>query len=106
MSIFASQVTKVVPIPGAEPHTMTIRKLSGAEYAEVIQLFKADSPVWRNKAIEYGVTAWSLSEKRTVEAMADLVDEAVDAVALDVMKLTKPAWFETKAEAAAEEKNG
>lgn len=105
MSIFASQVTKVVSIPGAEPHTMTIRRLSGGEFAEVIQLFKADSPVWRNKAIGYGVTEWSLSEARTVEAMADLVDEAVDAVALEVMKLTKPAWFTTKDEADAAEKN-
>lgn len=106
MSIFASQVTKVVPIPGVEGQTMTIRKLSARQFAETIALFRANSPVWRDKAIEFGVTEWSLNIPRTVEAMADLVDEVVDAIALDVMKLTKPAFFQSKDDAEAEQKNG
>jgi hypothetical protein len=105
MSIFASQVTKEVPIPGAEPHTMTVRKLSARQFQEVVALFRADSLIWRDKAIEYGVTAWTLEQPIGVEAFADLVDEVVDAAALEVMKLTKPTWFATKAEAEVELKN-
>ena len=104
-SMFASQVTKVVEVPGYEPATMTVRKLSGSQYAEVIGLFKADSPLWRNKAIEYGVTGWSLNVPRTPDAMRDLVDEVVDAVALEVVKLTKPSWFTSPEVQADERKN-
>jgi len=104
-SMFASQVTKVVEVPGFAPATMTVQKLSGAQYAEVIGLFKADSPLWRNKAIEYGVTGWSLKVPRTAEAMLDLVDEVVDAIAIEVVKLTKPLWFTSPEVQADEQKN-
>lgn len=106
MSVFASQVTKVVPVPGAEPHTMTVRKLSGRQYATVIGLFKANDPTWRNKAIEFGVTAWTLDKPLEVASLDDLVDEVVDAIGIEVMKLTKPAFFLTEGEQQADQKNG
>lgn len=57
-----------------------------------------------------GLVAWSFKDgdkpkKLTPAAVADMSDELLELVALEVLKLTKPALFETKKQAERERKN-
>lgn len=55
---------------------------------------------------QHGVTAWSYPRPVTPAAIADLDDEALEWMAVEVMKLTKPALFQTVEEVEADRKNG
>jgi len=53
-----------------------------------------------------GVKAWTYAEEVTPAAIDDLVEEALEFFATAVLKLTKPALFQTDEEREAARKNG
>ena len=54
--------------------------------------------------VKSGLVAWSYNRPVAPEAIEDLDDEAVDFIATEVLRRTKPALFHATEEAAAEEK--
>jgi predicted butyrate kinase (DUF1464 family) len=60
----------------------------------------------RRTVIASGLLAWSYETPKTLETLADLEDEAAEFVAHAILKLTKPALFQTADEAEADRKNG
>lgn len=55
--------------------------------------------------VRYGVKAWSYDIPVSSESIDDMDDDAVDFVATEIMRLTKPALFQTKDEREAAQKN-
>lgn len=55
--------------------------------------------------VKTGVSAWTYPQAVTAEAIDDLVDEALEQLATAVLKLTKPALFQTDEERAEARKN-
>jgi hypothetical protein len=54
-----------------------------------------------------GLVAWSYDRPMDADAIDDLDDEAIDFVALEVLRLTKPGLFATnEADLAAQKKSG
>ncbi len=140
MSIFASETTRTLEVPGDAPHTVTIRKLTGADveraqgehlnatiagrsprgWAAQFQALIAKgiaTDVDAAKAlgdplagydrlmiVRAGLTAWTYDKPLT--AVADLDDEALEFVAIEIMRLTKPGLFLTDEEREAARKNG
>lgn len=150
MSIFASQTAATIPIPFDQPHTVTIRTLTGRE-VEAAQLAHATSVAaggarhWAARfrrllekaaqagqdatkvtgmnesdvlssiqdpltgfdryALLAGLTAWTyptpITEPSEREAaFGDLVDDAVEFFATEILRKTKPALFATSVEDA------
>lgn len=60
----------------------------------------------RFAVVQAGLTGWSYEAKVGAEAIDELDDETVEFIAVEVMKLTRPALFQTPAEQEADEKNG
>lgn len=53
-----------------------------------------------------GIVSWTFPDvKRTDESVADLDEETVTFIATEVLKLTKPALYQTSDEAEADRKN-
>lgn len=48
--------------------------------------------------VRYGVKAWSYPEPVTPEAIEDLDEDAVDFLAAEILKLSKPGLFQTAAQ--------
>ena len=93
MAIFASQITATVAIPFDEPHTVTVRKLNARQWAEVAALIGTDQRLeWAEALVKHGLASWTYAEP--VDG-ADLTDEALAFIAIEVAKLTKPVLFET-----------
>ena len=140
MSIFASETQATIPIPFDPPHTVTIRRLTGAEveraqsehlksiingrssrgWSRVFQraLVKGASEADAEAAlrdplngydraviVEAGLLAWSYGEV-TPERRADLDDEALEFLAHEILRLTKPALFQTADEIEAAQVKG
>lgn len=145
-SPFASLVqSDPIPLPFDLPHTVTVRKLTGAEVERaqsVHQRSIASGRGWANKfrreiekgiatdgqvleaiadpllgydrmtMVQAGLVAWSYETKPgkpkplTTDAKADLDDEALDFIALEVLRLTKPGLFQTEEEREQATKNG
>lgn len=65
----------------------------------------------RTTLVKCGLTGWTFTDAKgrpkafTAAAKADLVDEAMEVVAIDVLKLTKPGLFKTAEELEADRKN-
>ncbi len=64
----------------------------------------------RYTLVKGGVTAWTYQDEGkpkpvSAETVADLDDEAMEFLAVAIMKLTKPALFMTAEEAEADQKN-
>jgi hypothetical protein len=55
--------------------------------------------------VAHGVVAWSYPDPVTPERIADLDADAVDWIAREVLRLTKPALFQTPADVEAAVKN-
>lgn len=145
--MFASLTQKDVPIPGEKPETVTIRRLTGAEYdgaqyehmtgiaagrgrnwaAKFLQLAAAGKATEadakrvladplagfdRLALVKAGVVTWSCTlpdgkpREVTAKAIEDLEDEPLELLATEILKLTKPALFQTPEEAEAAQKNG
>jgi len=68
----------------------------------------------REAVIRSGLVAWSYSQpiaavppsEKTPDAIADLDDEAMDFIAREIMRRTKPSLFQTDAEREEARKNG
>jgi hypothetical protein len=145
MSIFASRITKTIPIPFDPPHEVTLQKLAGRHLGKAHDAFLADlyqgvrdrggSAVQKDmqalfegdkKAdaeaavakvqadplngydpyvlVRHGVKGWSYDTPLSPEAIEDLDDEAVTFFATEIMRLTKPALFQTEEAAKAAQK--
>jgi len=53
-----------------------------------------------------GMLAWTYPDPPTSERVADLDDETLESLATEILRLTKPALFQTPAEQEAGRKNG
>jgi len=53
-----------------------------------------------------GILAWTYPDPPTSERVADLDDETLESLATEILRLTKPALFQTPAEQEAGRKNG
>lgn len=60
----------------------------------------------RFSIVRAGLVAWSYQQPITPTDTDDLDDEAVDFIATEILRLTKPALFQTTIEAEADRKNG
>lgn len=60
----------------------------------------------RETLVLKGVKSWSDEAPITAETVADLDEEHLDGLARAVLKLSRPALFQTTEQAAAAEKNG
>lgn len=78
----------------------TARTDAAAPAADPLVLY--DQNVLAKKA----VLAWTFPEKVTPEAIDDLDEETLEVIARAVLRLTKPALFQTEAEAETATKNG
>ena len=56
--------------------------------------------------IEKGVTTWSLELPHSAENIAELDEDVRDAMALEIVRLSKPSLFQTVADLEAEQYNG
>lgn len=56
--------------------------------------------------LRHGVIGWSYERERTVESYEDMDEDVRDAVATEILRLTKPDLFQAPEEATAEQKNG
>lgn len=142
MSIFASRTQATIPLTLDEPHTITIRKLTGRELeraqADNMKNVVAgrDGRTWstslrkvlanslsseadvkvavadplngldRFTVILAGLISWTYEEPVSVATVDDLDDDAAEFIARAVMRLTKPALFQTEAEQETARKNG
>ena len=104
MSIFASQSHDLIPIPFDPPHVVTIRKLSGLQ---LTTLQRTDgTPIDTHAVLRMGIVSWTYPDPVTPETIADLTREALELLALAIMKLTMPSLFQTPEERETETKNG
>jgi hypothetical protein len=60
----------------------------------------------RTTLVRCGVKAWTYARDLDAKAVSDIDDEALEFLALAVMKLTKPGLFQTAEEVEAAQKNG
>jgi hypothetical protein len=79
-----------------------------SEAAEAIEKVQADPLNGLDKftVVRFGVKAWSYDLLVSPESIDDMDDQAVDFIATEIMRLTKPALFQTKTETEAAQKNG
>lgn len=56
--------------------------------------------------IEKGLKEWTYDATRTAESYEDLDDVTRDYIAREILRLSKPALFQTEAEQKADQKNG
>lgn len=108
MSILASRVTKSIPIPfelraDGTPHEATIQKLSGKQLQRASAAPNEDR---LTALVRAGLKTWTVDAPLTPETIDDLDGEALNHFATEIMRLTKPALFQTTEEAEAEQKNG
>lgn len=109
-SPFASLcVSDPIPLPFDERQWIKVRKLTGKQW-EQVQCAEKPGDRWsgfdRYKLIEFGLHEWSYPQAIGPDAINDLDDDAVDFIALKVLRHTKPWVFEkTPEEAEADEKN-
>lgn len=54
--------------------------------------------------VKAGVVRWDYPDRPLPEAVEDLDDDTLELLALAVMQLTKPAWFQTEAQREVAEK--
>jgi hypothetical protein len=151
MSIFASQTSVTIPIPFDDPHTVTIRKLTGRELeraqAEHMRSMVGGRSVrgWsgafqrilnglatpadaqqvladplggydRTTIVRAGLISWSYPQaiapltpseavdRSRTDAVEDLDDEALEFLATEILRRTKPGLFHTTAADAEAEK--
>lgn len=150
MSIFASRTQQTIALPFDEPHTVTIRRLTGREveraqsehlksmvggrsargwsgaFQRIIAGLAAPADAERALAdplsgydrfaiVRSGLVAWSYPDPLkpdplkpavagTVDAIEDLDDDAVEFIAREILRITKPALFLTEEEAKAAQK--
>jgi len=100
---FAAQVTKVVDI-ASTTETATIRKLTGRELRDCMELMKTDTFEGAVFAIKHGLTAWSRETPIDDDALDRLDDEELTQLSQAVMVLTKPVWFQSVEEDKDEQK--
>lgn len=110
-SPFASLiVSDPIPLPFDAGQWVKVRKLTGREYDKV-RSEPRDGDRWhgfdRYALVSLGLVEWSYERAIGPDSINDLDDDAVDVIALEVLKLTKP-WLFIKAAAEAEhdEKKG
>jgi hypothetical protein len=60
----------------------------------------------RSTIVRCGLKAWTYARELDAKAVADIDDDALEFLALAIMKLTKPWLFQTEEEAEAAQKNG
>lgn len=58
----------------------------------------------RTAVVRGGLTGWSYEKPVSPEAIADIDDEALEFLATEIMRLTKPGLFLTEEEAVAQKK--
>ena len=79
----------------------------GDQSKEAIAKFQADpmNEYDLYVLLRYGVIAWSYSDPVTPEQLDDLVDDAVQFLAAKILRLSKPALFQSAEEYQAAQKN-
>lgn len=124
-----------IPLPFDSEHWITVRKLTGRQYEEAQtrhRLGVVNGDRWagffrtavergptskeaaliladpltgydRYALVRLGLVAWSYST--SLEAIEELDDEAIDFIAREVLRLTKPALFQTPEQQETEQKN-
>lgn len=108
-SPFASlAVSDPIPLPFDAGQWIKVRKLTGKQWDQV-QREERPGDKWsgldRYGLITFGLAEWSYPQAVGAEAINDLDDDAVNFIALEVLKHTK-AWLftTTPAEAEADQK--
>lgn len=107
MSMFASHTTKTIPIPSevrpdGTPHEATIRKLSGKQLQVASDAVSVDR---LTAIVRAGLIRWTLETPVTPDTLEDLDAEALNYFSTEIMRLTKPALFETAEEQETAQKN-
>ena len=104
--MFASRTPhKTMEVPGYPGHTITLRKLTGLRYRQAVDLMTRSKPAESDLHVcLHGIVSWSMDETVTPERIEDLEDEAVQFIATEVLRLTKPTLFQAVEQREVEEK--
>jgi hypothetical protein len=54
--------------------------------------------------VKAGVVKWDYPDRKLPHAIDDLDDDTLEALAIEILRLTKPAWFQTEAQREVAEK--
>lgn len=84
------------------------RIMAGIADAKEVQAVKDDPLAGYDRitVVRCGVKSWSYDKPVTAEVISDIDDDTLEFLALAIMRLTRPARFQTAEEREAARKNG
>jgi hypothetical protein len=99
MSIFASDTRVIIPLPQDPPHTVTLQKLTRAQFLEAIATDTLEARI--AFLITHGLVGWSYDKPISQATIADLGVDDATFISDEVLYLARPAMRAALAEATA-----